>query len=71
MHWDFHEIMAQLSKKWFLLGLRVNLPSLSFPEGELLAHHTVKNQDVGGEKSRRVVGGRDRIPSREDFLSSV
>lgn len=34
------------SQKFFLPRLLVNLPSPSFPEGELLAHRAVKNQEM-------------------------
>lgn len=41
--------MTRSSKKLFLPRLLVNLPSPSFPEGELLAHCAVRNQEMKKE----------------------
>lgn len=64
----FKQNMTHSSKKLFLLRLLVNLPSLSFPEGELLAHCAVKHQEMkkewedGAWEGRRVGKTRQNLP---------
>lgn len=45
----FKQNVTRPSRKLFLLRLLVNLPSSSFPEGELFAHCAVENQAMKKE----------------------
>lgn len=57
VHVCFKQNMAHSSKKLFLPRLLLNLPSPSFPEGELLAHCAVKNQEMKREWEDEGLGG--------------